>query len=117
MKKVLYVGLDVHKETISAAVATQGEEEVRYLGAIANHSVAPQGLIRKITSAGGIACFVYEAGPGGYVLYRELRERGYTCIVAAPSLIPRKPGDKVKTDRRDATMLARLYRAGELTSI
>ena len=117
MKKILYVGLDVHKETISAAVAAQGEEEVRYLGVIANNSVALQGLIRKIISTAGIAHFVYEAGPGGYALYRELREMGYACIVAAPSLIPRKPGDKVKTDRRDSMMLARLYRAGELTSI
>lgn len=117
MKKIPYVGLDVHKETISVAVAVQGEEEVRYIGVIANNSIALQGLIRKIACAEGIPCFVYEAGPGGYVLYRRLLEMGYTCIVAAPSLIPRKSGEKVKTDRRDAMMLARLYRAGELTSI
>jgi transposase len=117
MKKILYVGLDVHKDTISAAVAAHGEEEVRFTGTISNNSVALESLLRKITSCGGIARFVYEAGPGGYTLYRQLREKGYECMVAAPSLIPRKSGDRIKTDKRDALMLARLYRAGELTGI
>ena len=117
MKKIQYVGLDVHKETISAAVANHGEEEVRFIGTISNNSVELEALLRKITSGGGIVCFVYEAGPGGYTLYRQLLEKGYACMVAAPSLIPRKSGDRVKTDKRDALMLARLYRAGELTGI
>lgn len=117
MKKVLYVGLDVHKESISAAVAANGEEEVRYVGTIPNNSAALLSLIRKMTSTSAIPCFVYEAGPGGYTLYRHLQELGYVCLVAAPSLLPRKPGDKIKTDRRDAMMLARLYRAGELSGI
>lgn len=117
MKKVLYVGLDVHKESISAAVAANGEEEVRYVGTIPNNSAALLSLIRKVTSTGVTPCFVYEAGPGGYTLYRHIQELGYICIVTAPSLIPRKSGDRVKTDRRDAMMLARLYRAGELSGI
>lgn len=117
MKKILYVGLDVHKESISVAVAANDEEEVRFLVTIPNHFTALESLIRKITSTGAIPCFVYEAGPGGYTIYRCIRELGHVCIVTAPSLIPRKPGDKIKTDRRDAMMLARLYRAGELTGI
>jgi transposase len=117
MKKVLYVGLDVHKETISAAVAVRNEDEVRYVGTIPNNSVALDSLIRKMTSSGGIPYFVYEAGPGGYTLYRQLQEKGHACMITAPSLIPKKSGDKVKTDKRDAIMLARLYRAGELTGI
>lgn len=117
MRKVLYVGLDVHKESISAAVAAQGEEEVRYVGTISNNSASLLSLIRKMTSTGAIACFAYEAGPCGYALYRHIQSLGYGCIVTAPSLIPRKSGDRVKTDRRDAMMLARLYRAGELSGI
>lgn len=117
MKKILYVGLDVHKESISVAVAGKGEEEVRYSKTIPNNPAAVESLIRTMTGTGAVPCFVYEAGPGGYTLYRHIQDMGYTCIVAAPSLIPRKSGDRVKTDRRDAMMLARLYRAGELTSI
>jgi len=117
MKRILYVGLDVHKETITAAVAPYGEEEVRFIGTISNNSVALESLLRRLTSSGGIARFAYEAGPGGYTLYRYLREKGYECMVAAPSLIPRRSGERVKTDKRDALMLARLYRAGELTGI
>lgn len=117
MKRILYVGLDVHKESISVAVAAKGEEEVRYIGTIQNNSNALLALIRKMTSTGAIPCFVYEAGPGGYTLYRQIQELGYVCMVTAPSLIPRKTGERVKTDRRDAMMLARLYRAGELSGI
>jgi len=117
MKKVLYVGLDVHKETISVAFAPHGEEEVRFVGTFPNNSMVLESLLRKMMSGGGIVRFAYEAGPGGYTLYRQLREKGYECMVVAPSLIPRRSGERVKTDKRDALMIARLYRAGELTGI
>jgi transposase len=74
-------------------------------------------MVRKLVSGGKHLTFVYEAGPGGYVIYRRLREKGFTCMVAAPSLIPRKSGERIKTDKRDAVMLTRLYRAGELTGV
>lgn len=116
MKNVLYVGMDVHKESIALAAASEGEE-IRYIGTIPNQTSALDATIRKLASNGKKLCFAYEAGPGGYVLYRHLRQTGFACLVAAPSLIPRKPGDRVKTDRRDAMMLTRLFRAGELTEV
>jgi len=116
MKSLLYVGMDVHKETIVVACAAEGEE-VRVVGTIANTAAALDAMVRKLVSGGKHPSFVYEAGPGGYVICRRLRDQGFTCMVAAPSLIPRKSGDKIKTDRRDAAMLTRLYRAGELTGI
>ena len=116
MKNLLYVGMDVHKETITVACASEGEE-VRVIGTIANTAAALNAMIRKLVSGGKRPSFVYEAGPGGYVIYRRLREMGFSCMVAAPSLIPRKSGERIKTDRRDAVMLARLYRAGELTGV
>jgi len=116
MRNVLYVGMDVHKETITIACASDGEE-IRVVGTIANTSASLDAMVRKLVSGGKRPLFVYEAGAGGYVIYRHLRELGYTCMVAAPSLIPRKSGVRVRTDRRDAIMLTRLYRAGELTGI
>jgi transposase len=116
MKSILYVGMDVHKETIAVACASEGEE-IRVVGTIANNATALNSMIRKLMSSGKRPSFVYEAGSGGYVIYRRLREMGFTCMVAAPSLIPRKSGERIKTDKRDAAMLTRLYRAGELTGI
>jgi transposase len=116
MKKVLYVGMDVHKESISIACASEGEE-VRHYGTIPNHLTALDSIARKLVGTGQIPYFVYEAGPGGYTIYRHLRDNGLACMVAAPSLIPRKAGDRVKTDKRDAIMLARLLLAGELTQV
>ena len=116
MKNLLYVGMDVHKETITVACASEGEE-IRMVGTIVNTAAALDAMIRKLVSGGKQPTFVYEAGPGGYVIYRRLREMGFTCMVAAPSLIPRKSGERIKTDRRDAVMLTRLYRAGELTGV
>lgn len=116
MKNILYVGLDVHKADISIAYAS-GNEEVRHYGTIANTGVSLDTAIRKLISSGERLYFVYEAGPGGYSIYRHLTARGYACMVAAPALIPRKPGDRIKTDKRDAAMLARLCRAGELTAV
>ena len=112
-----YVGLDVHKETIAVSVADADGGEVRYVGEIANTPEAVVKLVRQLRKDGATISFCYEAGPCGYVLYRQLLKLGQACMVVAPSLIPRKPGDRVKTDRRDSLTLARLLRAGELTAV
>jgi len=112
-----FAGLDVHKETIAVAVADAHGGEVRYLGEISNTPEEIVKLVRRLRKEGGALSFCYEAGPCGYGLHRQLRELGQACQVVAPSLIPRKPGDRVKTDRRDSLTLARLLRAGELTPV
>ncbi|MCP4050207.1 MAG: IS110 family transposase [bacterium] len=118
MKMIKYIGLDVHKKSISVAIADEGSNsEIRSYGKIPNTMTAINKLIRKLVSSGNELKFVYEAGPCGYCLYRNLKQIGYDCIVIAPSLTPRKPGERVKTDRRDAETLARLFRANELTPI
>ena len=118
MNKVLYVGLDVHKDTIAVAVAEDGRGgEIRFHGTIVNSAEAVLRLTKTLTKSGHTPSFCYEAGPCGYGLYRHLTKLGFECAVVAPSLIPRKTGDRVKTDRRDAEMLARLWRAGELMAI
>jgi transposase len=116
--KTLYVGLDVHKESIAVAYAPEERgTEVVSLGAIGTRQCDIDKMIRTLQSKGAPLVFVYEAGPCGYWLYRYLTRKGLSCHVVAPSLIPRKPGDRVKTDRRDAVMLARLMRSGDLTAI
>jgi transposase len=112
-----YVGLDVHKETIAVAVAESDKGEVRYVGEIANTAQAMQKLVKQLRKDGAELSFCYEAGPCGYGLQRQLSDLGWDCQVVAPSLIPKKAGDRVKTDRRDALSLARLHRAGELTAV
>ena len=112
-----YVGLDVHKETIAVAIAQEGRSEPRYYGEIPNSAVAIRKLVKKVASSGERVSFCYEAGPCGYDVYRQLIDLGQKCDVVAPSLIPKKSGDRVKTDRRDANALTRLYRAGELTPV
>src|SRR5271166_2612681 len=112
-----YVGLDVHKETIAVGVAEAKPAEVRFLGEIANTPEAIGKLVRELKKGGAQLSWCYEAGPCGYGIYRQLHELGEHCDVVAPSLIPRKAGDRVKTDRRDALSLARLQRAGELTAV
>jgi transposase len=115
MSKVRFVGLDVHAETIAVAVAEAGGE-VRSLGTVPNKLESVRKMIGKLAPIGTLKC-CYEAGPTGYVLYWQLTQLGVACEVVAPSLVPSKAGDRVKTDRRDAEKLARCYRAGELTAV
>src|ERR1035437_2353552 len=91
--------------------------EVRYFGEIANTTAAVAKLARQLNKGDARLSFCYEAGACGYGVYRQLRELKHDCMVVAPSLIPKKAGDRVKTDRRDSLMLARLHRAGELTAV
>src|SRR5215469_9718367 len=115
MKKVRFLGLDVHAETITVAIA-EPDGEVRSLGTIPNREESVRKLVKKLSPAEQLqAC--YEAGPTGYVLYWQLTGFGVKCEVVAPTLVPVKAGDRVKTDRRDATKLARSYRAGDLTAV
>lgn len=112
-----YVGLDVHKETIAVAVALPGRGEPVYRGEIKNQRRSVERLLRSLSPNGEVLSLCYEAGPCGYGLYREIIETGHDCVVVAPSLVPRRCGDRVKTDRRDALSLARQHRAGELTAV
>jgi transposase len=114
----VFVGLDVAKARHAVAVAEAGRQgEVRYLGEVDADPAAVGRMAAKLAKRHGRLHFCYEAGPTGYGLYRQLIAMGHSCTVVAPSLIPRKPGDRVKTNRRDATQLARLHRAGELTAV
>ena len=116
--RTIYVGLDVHKDSIAVAYAPEGRDaEVVSVGTIGTRQCDIDKLIRRLQSKGADLGFVYEASPCGYWLYRYLTRKGVACHVVAPSLIPRKPGDRVKTDRRDAMALARLMRSGDLTPI
>jgi transposase len=111
-----YVGLDVHKEKIMIAIAQADRTAPLYYGEIANTEEAIAKAIRKVIGQEDVA-FCYETGPCGYGLYRQITDMGYRCDVVAPSLIPKKSGNRVKTTRRDSLSLAGLYRAGELTSV
>ncbi len=113
-----FVGMDVHQKTISIAVADDGPDgDVRLYGTIKNTIEAIDKVARKLVSTGAELHFVYEAGPCGFGLYRHLAGNGFSCIVAAPSMVPKKSGVRIKNDARDAIALARLLRAGELTAI
>lgn len=115
MSKVIFVGLDVHADTIAVAVA-ESSGEVRSLGVIPNRLESVRKLVHKFGPVQHLRV-CYEAGPTGYVLYWQLTQLGVACEVIAPSLVPTKAGDRVKSDRRDAEKLARCYRAGELTAV
>lgn len=111
-----YVGLDVHADTIAVAVA-EPDGQVHALGIIKNTPLAVAALVKKLTEKGCPLAVCYETGPMGYVLYWQLARLGIHCDVVAVGLIPTKPTDRIKTDRRDAVKLARLYRSGDLTPI
>ena len=114
-EKLRFVGMDVHAETIAVAIA-EPDGEVRSLGTIANREESVRKFIRKLGPTEHLrAC--YEAGPTGFVLYWQLAQLGVDCAVIAPSLVPKKPGERVKTDRRDALKLARSHRSGDLTAV
>jgi transposase len=111
-----FVGLDVHKETISISVCEVGREASQFRGTIRHDVPASLKLLRKL-GAPASQLVAYEAGPTGYGLYRRLVAQGYACQVVAPSLIPQRAAERIKTDRRDSARLAELLRAGELTPI
>lgn len=116
-QSTMFVGLDVHKESIEIALAPRDGGEVRHYGRIAGDLEAVDKVLLRLKKAHPKLSFVYEAGPCGYALHRHLTRKGYACQVVAPSMIPKCSGDRIKTDRRDAQMLARLHRAGELTAV
>jgi len=116
MNCTTFVGFDVHKETIAVAVARAGRGDVESLGMIPNEPDAIARLMRKLGPKKSLQV-AYEAGPCGYGIHRQLMKMGIECVVVAPSLVPKRPGDRVKTDRRDCTNLARLLRSGDLTPV
>ena len=114
----IYVGIDVSKDKLAVAIAAGGaRDEVLSLGTFGNTPASVDRLLKKLSARGASVLVCYEAGPTGYGLYRQVRAFGLECYVVAPSLIPVRAGERVKTDRLDAIRLARLLRAGELTPI
>ena len=116
-KSTKYVALDIHKESITVAVACKGQKTPRHYGAIPATEEALAKLCGNLGGSETSLRFCYEAGPCGYGVYRQLVGLGHECVVVAPSLIPRRPGDHIKTDRRDALSLSRLFKNGELTPV
>ncbi|MCO5063358.1 MAG: IS110 family transposase [Rhizobiaceae bacterium] len=115
--KTNYIGLDVHKDTVAVAIAEEDRREARSYGEIAHSADALSKLARKLSASGSRLHFAYEAGCCGFGAYRLLTGLGHRCDVVAPSMTPRRPGDRIKTDHRDALALARLLRTGELTPV
>ena len=116
MNFTTFVGLDVHKDSIAVTVAHRDRQEVEQLGMIANTPEAIRQMLKRLGRPERLEV-CYEAGPCGYEIYRQLTRMGISCMVVAPSLIPTKAGERVKTDRRDAKKLARLLRSGDLTPV
>lgn len=117
-RSTVFVGLDVHKNSISVAYTLESSRtEPVFVGSIGSRQCDIDKLMRRLQSKGSRPVCAYEAGPCGYVLHRHLASKGIECLVVAPSLIPKKPGERVKTDRRDAVELARLLRSGDLTPV
>jgi transposase len=117
IKSKLFVGLDVHKDSIAVAYAEDGGSEPVFVGPIGTRQCDLDALVRRLRGKARTLSLAYEAGPCGYGLYRYLTKKRLACVVVAPSLIPRRAGDRVKTDRRDALTLARLLRSGDLVSV
>lgn len=115
--RIKHVGLDVHQDSISVSIAASTGGEARHEGPIAHEGQAVSKLLKRLSRSGEALVCWYEAGPCGYGLHRQIEGLGHRCHVVAPSLIPRRAGDRVKTDRRDSLSLARLGRAGELTPV
>jgi len=114
----MFVGLDVHKHTIDVSIAEGDRQgEVRHYGVIAGDLKPLDQVVRALRAPDRRLHFVYEAGPCGFGIYRHLKTRGEDCVVVSPSMVPKRSGDRVKTDRRDSLTLARLHRAGELRAI
>ena len=117
-KRSMFVGMDVHKESIDISVAEEGRQgEVRHYGVIAGDLEALAKVVRALRAPDPSLRFVYEAGPCGFGIHRYLTAQGEDCVVVNPSSMPKRSGDRIKTDRRDGDALARLHRAGELTAI
>ena len=116
-KTMKVVALDIHKESTTVALAGSDRKEPRLYGDISSTGEAISKLVDPLGGSSALLRFCYEAGPCGYGVYRQLTAMGHECTVVAPSLIPRRPGDRIKTDRRDALALARLHRNGELTPV
>ena len=111
----IFVGLDVHKDTIAVAVARKGKAAPDYYGVIKNDAASLRRLFARVSPDDEMISFCYESGPCGYGIYHEFTKAGHSCDVVAPSLITRGSGDRVKTDRSDAVNLAKLHRASLAT--
>mgnify|MGYP000185737410 FL=1 len=114
----IFIGMDVHKNSIDIAIAEEGRKgQIRHYGKIDGTLAALDKVVRRLVSTDKKLHFVYEAGPCGYEIYRHLAAQGLDCSVVAPSRIPKPSGKRIKNDRRDAMMLARLHRSGDLTAV
>ena len=113
----IFVGFDVHKDSIAVAIARSGKQDVESISFINNDSTSIMKMAKRLDEKGGELSFCYEAGPCGYGVYRQITAMGHSCMVATSSLVPQRPGDQVKNDRRDARKLARHLRNGDLTPV
>ena len=117
MESIIYVGMDVHKESVTIAVLRDRNQEAEFVRSIKNEKRQIARFFQRLQDKESVILSCYEAGPTGFALYRQLDEMNITCYIAAPSLLPRKPGDRIKTDSRDALMLAKTLRNQELVPI